>query len=105
MTLVRVPRCNIMPPAFVSVGSMATEANVAGVGSGPKWPKSGLRGGTVKRHSLAHAQAKPVRPNAVSPANTDKVKPSAPSRSLIRATVNGGAAVIGKVFTAILIRR
>jgi hypothetical protein len=28
-------------------------------------------------------RVKPVRPNAVSPANTDKVKPSAPSRSLL----------------------
>jgi hypothetical protein len=70
-------------------------------------------GETVKRHSLAHRRPKPVRRNAispantdaVSPANTDKVKPSARSRSPVRCTLNGGAAVIGEVFTAILIRR
>ena len=32
----------------------------------------GWNGKTV--YSLAHPQAKPVRPNAVSPANTDKLK-------------------------------
>ena len=36
--------------------------------------KSGLRGHDKTVSSLAHPQAKPVRPNAVSPANTDKPK-------------------------------
>ena len=65
--------------------------------------RTGWNGKTV--YSLAHRRAKPVHPNAVSPANTDKVKPSARSRSPVRCTLNGGAAVIGEVFTAILIRR
>jgi hypothetical protein len=55
-------------------GSIATDAYAAGVASGPKWPKSGLRGPSKNGHALAHPHAKPVRPNAVSLANTDKLK-------------------------------
>jgi len=82
----------LQSPRHIPTLPIATDANVAGVGSGPKWPKS-----CKTAYSLTHHRVKPVGPNAVSPANTDKLKPVARSRSLLGATVNGGAAVIGEV--------
>jgi hypothetical protein len=37
----------------IGIGSVGTHEFRAGVASDPKWPKSGLRGGTVKRHTFS----------------------------------------------------
>ena len=65
-------------------------------------------GATTRRIAIAlgaRSESRFTRRALVLQTNKVKSKIVCPSRSLLGATVNGGAAVIGEVFTAVPIRR